>query len=82
MRLTDKQWEKIQYLVPDGPVRNDGKGRPWRNKQEVLEGIPWIVKTSARWRDLPTEHPPTTRPAIAGSSSGWKKVSLIRSLRH
>jgi transposase len=58
MRLTDKQWEKIQDLVPDGPVRSDGKGRPWRDKREVLEGILWIVKTGARWRDLPKDYPP------------------------
>jgi transposase len=57
MRLTDKQWEKIQYLVPDGPVRSDGKGRPWKDKRQVLEGILWIVKTGARWRDLPGDYP-------------------------
>jgi transposase len=58
MRLTDKQWEKIEYLVPDGPVRGDGKGRPWRDKREVLEGILWIVKMGVRWRDLPKDYPP------------------------
>jgi transposase len=58
MRLTDKQWEKIQDLIPDGPVRRDGKGRPWKDKREVLEGILWIVKTGARWRGLPKDYPP------------------------
>lgn len=58
MRLTAKQWEKIKGLVPDGPVRSDGKGRPWKDKREVLEGILWIVKTGARWRDLPKDYPP------------------------
>ena len=45
MRLTEKQWEKIKDLVPDGPVRSDGKGRSWKDKRAVLEGILWIVKT-------------------------------------
>ncbi len=58
MRLTEKQWEKIRALIADGPVREDGKGRPWKDKREVLEGILWIVKTGARWRDLPKEYPP------------------------
>ena len=58
MRLSDKQWEKIEHLVPDGPVRSDGKGRAGRDKREVLEGILWIVKTGARWRDLPKDYPP------------------------
>ena len=58
MRLSDKQWEKIQDLVPDGKVREDGKGRPWKEKRAVLEGILWIVKTGARWMDLPRSYPP------------------------
>jgi transposase len=58
MRLSDKQWEKIRDLIPDGSVRADGRGRPWKDKREVLEGILWIVKTGARWRDLPKEYPP------------------------
>jgi transposase len=58
MRLTDKQWEKIKDFIPDGVRRSDGKGRPWKDKREVLEGILWIVKTGARWRDLPNEYPP------------------------
>lgn len=58
MRLTDKQWEMIHDLVPDGAVRSDGKGRPWRDKYEVLEGILWLVITGARWRDFPKDYPP------------------------
>jgi transposase len=58
MKLSEKQWEKVQDLVPDGVVREDGKGRPWTDKRRVLEGILWIVKTGARWRDLPKDYPP------------------------
>lgn len=58
MKLTEKQWEKIAGLVPDGVVRKDGKGRPWADKRRVLEGVLWIVKTGARWQDLPKEYPP------------------------
>ena len=56
--MSERQWEKIQDLVPDGTVREDGKGRPWTDKRHVLEGILWIVKTGARWKDLPKEYPP------------------------
>jgi transposase len=58
MRLSDKQWGKIEDLIPVGPRRPDGRGRPWRDNREVLEGILWVVKTGARWRDLPKEYPP------------------------
>ncbi len=58
MKLSEKQWEKIESLIADGHVREDGKGRPWQDKRAVLEGILWIVKTGARWRDLPGVYPP------------------------
>jgi transposase len=50
MKLGEKQWEKIKYQVPDG------KGRHWKDKWAVLEGILWIVKAGARWKDLPKEY--------------------------
>ena len=58
MKLADKQWEKIKDLIPDGERRADGKGRPWRDKREVLEGILWILKTGAQWSHLPSAYPP------------------------
>ena len=58
MKLTDKQWEKIRDLIPDGEKRSDGRGRPWRDKREVLEGILWILKTGAQWSHLPSVYPP------------------------
>ena len=50
MKLSEKQWETSKYQVPDG------KGRHWKDKRAVLEGIPWIVKTGADWKDLPKEY--------------------------
>ncbi|WP_202923811.1 IS5 family transposase [Pontibacter fetidus] len=58
MKLTDKQWGKLKDLIPDGARRADGKGRPWRDKREVLEGILWILKTGAQWSHLPAIYPP------------------------
>jgi transposase len=54
--LTDAQWEKIAPLVPEPPKSRRG-GRPWRKSREVLEGILWVLKTGARWRDLPAQYP-------------------------
>ena len=58
MELTDKQWERIQGLIAEPVVRADGKGRPWRDKRQVLEGILWILRTGAPWKDLPRRFPP------------------------
>lgn len=78
MRLTDRQWEKIEHLIPDGTVVSDGKGRPRRGKREVLEGILWDVKKGARWRDLQKDYPPYQTCHRRFFSSGRKKVSLTR----
>ena len=47
--LSDRQWEKIQALLP--PPR--GFGRPRAEDRAVLEGILWVLRSGARWRDLP-----------------------------
>jgi transposase len=54
--LTDAQWEKIAPLVPEPPKSRRG-GRPWCKSREVLEGVLWVLKTGARWRDLPAQYP-------------------------
>ena len=58
MDLTDEQWEVLESLIPDPPQREDGRGRPWRNPRDVLNGILWILRTGAPWKDLPKRYPP------------------------
>ncbi len=58
MELTDQQWAIIEPLLPQGKSGPGLKGRPRRDNREVLEGILWILRTGARWKDLPKEFPP------------------------
>ena len=48
--LTDKQWNLISPLLP-GKVSDPG--RTGIDNRRSIEGILWIVRTGARWRDLP-----------------------------
>ena len=57
MRLSDRQWELIEHLFPEPKRRRDGRGRPWASNRECVEGILWVLRTGARWRDLPAECP-------------------------
>ncbi|HZQ92819.1 MAG TPA: IS5 family transposase [Terriglobales bacterium] len=57
MHLSDAQWEAIRPLLRE-KRRADGRGRPWREARAVLDGVLWILRTGARWRDLPREYPP------------------------
>ena len=48
--LTEAQWARIKFLF-EKPCK---VGRPPLNPRMVLNGILWILKSGARWRDLPT----------------------------
>jgi transposase len=54
--LTDKQWSKIEPLLPEAPEKRK-RGRPPAENRDVLEGILWILKTGARWKDVPAPLP-------------------------
>jgi transposase len=56
--LTDEQWEILEPLIPVPPRRSDGKGRPWRDPRDVLNGILRVLRTGAPWHDLPERYPP------------------------
>ena len=48
-RLTDEQWKLIADVLPV-PKQT---GRPPRDRRQVVDGILWILRTGAPWRDLP-----------------------------
>ena len=56
--LTDEQWAFLELLLPELPRRPDGRGRPWRSQRDVLNAVLWILRSGARWKDLPAHFPP------------------------
>lgn len=56
--LTNAQWAFIEPLLPEPKRRSDGRGRPWRDSREVLNGILWILRTGAQWSEMPRRYPP------------------------
>ncbi|HYE73544.1 MAG TPA: transposase, partial [Blastocatellia bacterium] len=55
--LTDQQWSLIEPLF-DKPPSVQTRGRPRRPDREVLNGVLWILRSGARWCDLPDRFPP------------------------
>src|SRR5918996_5592095 len=49
--LTDAQWERLRPMLPPQKPRS---GRPAKDHRIVLEGILWVMRTGAPWRDLPS----------------------------
>ena len=58
MDLTDQQWNLVELILPPDPVRNDRRGRPWSERRKVLNGVLWILRTGAPWKDLPSRYGP------------------------
>ena len=53
--LTDEQWELLKDIFPPW---TGGRGRPRRDRREVLNAGCWVVRTGAPWRDLPERFGP------------------------
>ncbi len=55
--LSDVQWQLIAAHLPP-PER---MGRPRADDRKTLEGILWVLRSGARWQDVPREYgSPTT----------------------
>ena len=53
--MTDAEWEILRQVLPTGrpgPVR--------RNDRQVMDGIFYILRSGAPWRDLPSRYGPRT----------------------
>ncbi len=48
--LRDDQWERLKEFVPGG---RKGKRGPRTDNRRFLNALLWMVRSGARWRDLP-----------------------------
>ena len=39
--LTDEQWKTLDPLIPKPRRRRDRRGRPWKSRRSVLNGVLW-----------------------------------------
>jgi transposase len=66
--LTNEQWEKIEPLLPPQKPRT---GRPAHEHRNLLNGILWILRTGAPWRDLPERYGKWT--TVYSRFQRWRK---------
>ena len=53
--LSDRQWQRLEPLLP--PQR-PCTGRPNEDHRRIVNGIMWVLRTGAPWRDLPERYGP------------------------
>jgi transposase len=51
--LTDEQWQQLEPLLPGQKPKT---GRPNLAHRTVINGVLWVLKTGAPWRDLPERY--------------------------
>ena len=52
--LEDQDWEQVRGLLPG----RKQTGRPGRDERELLNGMFWVLRSGARWRDMPERYGP------------------------
>ena len=51
--LSDEQWEKIRTLLPG---KASDPGRTGSDNRNFVNGVMWILRSGARWQDLPERY--------------------------
>ena len=80
-QLTDEQWLLISDVFPV-PAPDPRGGRPRTDARRCLEGILWVLRSGARWKDLPRSFPSYVtcwRRFVEWSSAGvwdqaWRRL--------
>ena len=71
--LSDEEWAVIEPLLP-----KQGRGPKRKDDRTVLNGIFYILRTGAPWRDLPSRYGPRTtiynRYVRWGERGVWKGI--------
>jgi transposase len=67
--LTDFEWRVIEPLLPNKP-----RGMPRVDDRRVLNGIFWVLRSGAPWRDLPERYGPRT--TCYNRFARWRKAGV------
>lgn len=69
--LTDEKWERLK---PALPPQKPKVGRPALDHRLIINGIMWILRTAAPWRDLPDRY--GCWQTVASRFYRWQKAGL------
>jgi transposase len=69
--LTNEQWARLEPLLPPQKPRT---GRPAADHRRILNGMLWIHRTGAPWRDLPERYGPWQ--TVASRFYRWTKAGV------
>jgi len=65
--FSEHEWTAIKPMLPNEP-----RGVWWVDDRRVLDGIVWVLRSGAPWRDLPATYGPRT--TCYNRFVGWMMV--------
>jgi len=69
--LSDEQWERLKPMLP---AQKPHTGRPATDHRQIINGILWILRTGAPWRDLPERYGPWQ--TVYGRFNRWREEGI------
>ena len=76
--LTDEEWNQIVSLLP--PENSGKQGRPSKCNRTILNGIVWIARSGAPWRDLPERYGPWQ--TVYSRFRKWMEDGILDNIFH
>lgn len=73
--LTQQQWNRLQPLLPPEKPHT---GCPSKDHRTVINGMLWILRTGAPWRDLPRRY--GAWQTVSGRFYHWRRIGLLQQL--
>jgi transposase len=74
--LSDAEWTAVNPMLPNKP-----RGIPRVDDRRVLNGIFWVLRSGAPWRDLPEPMVPAQPAKIASFVGGGQAFGIISWMR-
>ena len=72
--ITKEQWEGVKALLP--PEETGKRDRPRKDNRTMLNGMLWIVRSGARWRELPEAYGPWQ--SVYAQFAKWREDDTLR----
>ena len=72
--LEDEDWERIRGLLPE----RKKTGRRPRDNRELLNGMFWVLRSGAPWRDMPERYGPWQ--TVYDRFNQWRKDGTLNGI--
>lgn len=75
--VTDAEWKQIKPYIPE-EVQTVRRERPPKDSRQMLNGIFWILRSRASWRDLPERYGPWQ--TVYKRFAKWSKAGIFKKI--